>query len=127
MALLGTVGPFDPAVDGWVVYCERLEQFFQVNGLATAEKQGAILLSVCGSSTYLNLVSPEKPTDQTYVQLVREHVSPPPPPPPPPLPVSVQRFHFNLRIQKDAETVAQFVTELKRLSEYCSFGETLDD
>ena len=126
MALLGTVGPFDPAVDDWVVYCERLEQFFQANGVATAEKQRAVLLSVCGSPTYLlirNLVSPEKPTDKTYVQLVkmvREHVSPPPP-------VSVQRFHFNSRIQKDAETVAQFVTELKRLSEYCSFGETLDD
>ena len=126
MALLGTVGPFDPAVDDWVVYCERLEQFFQANGVATAEKQRAVLLSVCGSSTYLlirNLVSPEKPTDKTYAQLVklvREHVSPLPP-------VSVQRFHFNSRIQKDAETVAQFVTELKRLSEYCAFGETLDD
>ena len=126
MALLGAVGPFDPAVDDWVVYCERLEQFFQANGVATAEKQRAVLLSVCGSPTYLlirNLVSPDKPTDKTYVQLVkmvREHVSPPPP-------VSVQRFHFNSRIQKDAETVAQFVTELKRLSEYCSFGETLDD
>ena len=99
MALLGTVGPFDPAVDDWVVYCERLEQFFQANGVATAEKQRAVLLSVCGSPTYLlirNLVSPEKPTDKTYVQLVkmvREHVSPPPP-------VSVQRFHFNSRIQK---------------------------
>lgn len=126
MALLGTVGPFDPAVDDWVVYCERLEQFFQANGVATAEKQRAVLLSVCGSSTFLlirNLVSPERPTDKTYAQLVkmvREHVSPPPP-------VSVQRFHFNSRIQKDAETVAQFVTELKRLSEYCAFGETLDD
>ncbi|KAL5479657.1 hypothetical protein EMCRGX_G023208 [Ephydatia muelleri] len=112
MALLGTVGPFDPAVDDWVVYCERLEQFFQANGVATAEKQRAVLLSVCGSSTYLlirNLVSPEMPTDKTYVQLVK------------------MRFHFNSRIQKDAETVAQFVTELKRLSEYCSFGETLDD
>ena len=84
MALLGTVGPFDPAVDDWVVYCERLEQFFQANGVAAAEKQRAVLLSVCGSSTYLlirNLVSPEKPTDKTYAQLVklvREHVSPPP-------------------------------------------------
>lgn len=126
MALLGTVGPFDPAVDDWVVYCEQLEQFFQANGVTTTEKQRAGLLSVCGRSTYLlirNLVSPEKPTDKTYAQfvtMVREHVSPPPP-------VSVQRFHFNSRIQKDAETVAQFVTELKRLSEYCSFGETLDD
>ena len=97
MALLGTVGPFDPAVDDWVVYCERLEQFFQANGVATAEKQRAVLLSVCGSSTYLlirNLVSPEKPTEKTYAQLVklvREHVSPPPP-------VSVLRFHFNSRI-----------------------------
>ena len=74
MALLGTVGPFDPAVDDWVVYCERLEQFSQANSVATAEKQRAVLLSVCGSSTYLLirnlvLVSPEKSTDKTYVQL----------------------------------------------------------
>ena len=52
MALLGTVGPFDPAVDDWVVYCERLEQFFQANGVAAAEKQRAVLLSVCGNSTH---------------------------------------------------------------------------
>ena len=128
MANLATVGPFDPAVDDWVVSCERLEQFFQANGVTAAEKQRAVLLSLCGSSTYLlirNLVSPEKPTDKTYAQLVklvREHVFPPPPPPP----VSVQKFHFNLWIQKDAETVTQFVMELKRQSEYCSFGETLD-
>ena len=50
MALLGTVGPFDRAVDDWVVYCERLEQFFQANGVAATEKQCAVL----GSIHYVN-------------------------------------------------------------------------
>ena len=38
----------------------------------------------------------------------------------------VQRFHFNSRIQKDGEKVGQFVAELRRLSEFCEFGSTLD-
>ena len=39
----------------------------------------------------------------------------------------VQRFKFNSRSQQDAETVAQFVAELKKLSEYCEFGDSLDN
>ena len=69
-----------------------------------------------------SLVAPRKPTENSFaelVELVRNHVSPPPS-------AVVQRFHFNSCTQKDGETVGQFVAELRRLSEFCEFGPTLD-
>ena len=62
-----------------------------------------------------NLVAPAKPVDKSFrelVTLVKYHHTPPPS-------VTVQRFNFNSRSQKDGETVAQFVAELRRLSEHC--------
>ena len=125
MSLLGSVGPFDRDTDNWTSYCERLEQFFLANGVAGEEKQRAVLLSACGPTTYKlirSLVAPRKPTDDSFaelVELVRNHVSHPPS-------AVVERIHFNSRTQKDGETVGQFVAELRRLSEFCEFGPTLD-
>ena len=41
--------------------------------------------------------------------------------------VIVQRYKFNSRTQGIGETVATFVTELRRLIEHCQFGQILDD
>ena len=51
---------------------------------------------------------------------LRDHYCPPPS-------VTVQRYNFNSRTQKEGETVSQFVAELRRLSEHCDFKATLDD
>ncbi|KAL5477033.1 hypothetical protein EMCRGX_G023772 [Ephydatia muelleri] len=110
----------------WTCYCERLEQFVGVNGIDNADKKRAVLLSSCGSAVYQvirNLVAPEKPADKSFselVKLVRDHYCPPPS-------VTVQRYNFNSRTQKEGETVSQFVAELRRLSEHCDFKATLDD
>ena len=123
---LGTLGPFDPDSKDWTCYCERLEQFVGVNGIDNADKKRAVLLSSCGSAVYqviCNLVAPDKPADKSFselVKLVRDHYCPPPS-------VTVQRYNFNLRTQKEGETVSQFVAELRRLSEHCDFKATLDD
>ena len=37
----------------------------------------------------------------------------------------MQRFTFNSRSQKRGESIAAFVADLRRLSEYCDFGESL--
>ena len=37
----------------------------------------------------------------------------------------VQRFRFNTRLHKPGESVAQYVSELRALTEYCNFGGTL--
>ena len=39
--------------------------------------------------------------------------------------VTMQRFAFNSRSRKQGESVATFVADLRRLSEYCEFGESL--
>ena len=127
MATHGRIGEFNRAEEeDWTAYCERLEQYFLANDVESAEKQRAILLSVCGAATYQlvrNLVAPDKPTDKSFdeiVKLVKEHHTPPPS-------EIVQRFKFNSRSQRDGESVAEFMAELRRLSEHCKFEATLDN
>ena len=61
--------------------------------------------------------------DKTYaeiVQLVGTHLNPK-------LSIIVQRFLFQSRSRRESESVVTYVAELKRLSEHCGFGETLQD
>ena len=54
-ALLGHIEQFDPAVEQWTQYVERLEQFFVANdviGDDKAVKRRAAFLSVVGRDTY---------------------------------------------------------------------------
>ena len=126
MAAHGTLGEFNYSKEDWTSYAERLELYFTANDVSTAAKQQAILLSVCGAETYQlirDLVAPKKPTEHTFaklVKLVKDHHQPPPS-------TIVQRFNFNTRIQKEGETVSDFVAGLRRLSEHCKFAATLND
>ena len=52
--------------------------------------------------------------------LVKDHHQPPPS-------TIVQQFKFNTRIQRQGETVSEFVADLCRISEYCKFEATLED
>ena len=111
MATHGNIGEFDRGAEDWAAYCERLEQYFLANDVEDADKQRAILLSVCGAGTYQlirNLVAPDKPSEKTFgaiVTLVRDHHNPPPS-------AIVQRFKFHSRSQKEGESIAEFVAEL---------------
>ena len=39
----------------------------------------------------------------------------------------VQCFHFNSRVRQSNETIVAFVAELRKLSEFCNFGDKLDE
>eukprot|EP00731_Ephydatia_muelleri_P001678 Em0001g1678a len=52
MSRHGTIEEFDGATEDWTAYSERLEQYFVANDVDEAAKKRAILLSVCGASTY---------------------------------------------------------------------------
>ena len=81
---------------------------------------------MCGAQTYQllkNLLTPEKPNDKTIVELVQllnYHLQPK-------QSIIVERFTFHSRSRREGESVALFVAELKKLSEHCGFGDTLND
>ena len=126
MARHGMISEFDSTSEDWASYMERLQQYFVANGVGAAGKQRAILLSICGATTYRlirSLVAPDKPSDRSFVELVelvRAHHNPKPS-------ATVQRFKFNSRHRRQGESVVAFVAELRQLTEYCDFGASLDD
>ena len=103
-----------------------MEFFFTANDIKDAEKKKAILLNSSGSKTYKlfrDLTAPAKPVDKTFVELVKsmkDHLSPKPNP-------IAERFRFNTRDRQSEESVANYVAELRRLTEHCEYGTSLND
>ncbi len=124
-ATFGRVEEFDSTKEEWQQYEERLGHFFLANGIETAEKKRAVLLTVIGPATYKllsNLIAPKKPGDESYAVLVKkleDHFNPAPS-------EIVQRFKFNSRSRKPGESVSTYVAELRAIAAFCNFGETLE-
>ena len=125
-SMIGKEGPFDGTQDEWEHYVERLGFYFTANKVNDKGQRKAVLLSVCGAQMYKlirNLLAPQTPDAFEYddiVKRVQDHVRPKPS-------VILQRFRFNSLSRKEGESVADFVTELRRLSTNCAFGDTLSD
>ena len=69
-ALLGKIEEFE---EEWPQYVERMDHFFAANGIDNADKKKSTFLAVIGPATYSlvrNLVSPDKPGDKSYDELV---------------------------------------------------------
>ena len=124
--LLGKIDEFDGAREEWSQYVERVDHFFAANDITDGSKKKSALLAVIGPTTYgllRNLVSPDKPGDKPYedlVKILKDHFNPTPS-------ETVQRSRFNSRFRKVDETVATFVAELRALAEFCNFGASLED
>ena len=124
--MIGHVEHFQPGVDDWEQYEERLQQYFVANGISNEEKKRAILLTVVGSTTYgllSNLVAPAKPAAKTYAELVtalKDHLKPKPL-------VIAERFRFHRRDQAGSESVAEYLTELRKLVDKCNFRDYLEE
>ena len=122
----GRISEFDSSKEDWKVYEERLSYFFEANEITEATKKRAIFLSSVGASTYAllrSLVAPSKPGEKSFAELITalsNHFQPAPSP-------IVERFKFHSRSRKPGESVADFVAELRRLSEHCKFENTLND
>ena len=108
---IGCITEFKPDNEKIEVYLERVQLFFEVNGI-NKEKQVPVLLTVIGSTNYAllsNLVSPGKPKDKMFTQLaelLRSHFDPKPL-------VIAERFHFHRRDQAPGKSISNYVTELR--------------
>ncbi len=122
-SLLGRLDEFDASKEEWPQYVERVSHFFAANGIDDADRKKSAFLAGIGPTTYTlvrNLVSPAKPGDKSYVELVAllmDHFNPTPS-------ETVQRFKFHSRFRKPGESIATFVSELRSLAEFCNFGTT---
>ena len=108
----GKLDEFDPASgEDWTQYIERMEYYFLANGITSADKQRAVLISAMGAKAYKtlrNLITPHNPSDKSFKQLVEvmtKHFCPPPS-------EIVQRFKFNTRARKPGKSVANYIAEL---------------
>ena len=124
---IGNVKEFDSSKETWTNYVERLEFFFLANDIENPDKKKAILLlSISGPSTYKvirSLCSPDTPAVKSYddiKNLMRAHMNPQPN-------VISERFKFNSRDRKPNETIAEYIAELRRRTEFCNYGTSLSD
>ena len=122
----GSLSSFDPTVEDWRSYVERFLHYCEANDITSPERKRAVLLSVCGAKTYQvirNLTSPiepgEKPLNE-IIDLVTKHYSPKPS-------IIVQHFRFNSCSRDKGESIATFIATLRQLSEFCEYGDTLED
>ena len=109
----------------WPSYVERLQFYLAANDVDGDRKKRAILLSCCGSATYSlfrSLVVRSKPDEvslQAIIDKVNAHYNPRPS-------AIIQRFKFNSRSQQPGESLPTYVAELRKLSEFCEYGDQLD-
>ena len=96
----------------------KVEHYLVANSIENVEKRIAVLFSLCSPSTYeltRSPVAPGKPNDKMF----EEHFTP--------TPSSImQRFQFNAHIQSEGDSIAEFVVALRKLAQYCEFGDTLE-
>ncbi|KAG8173795.1 hypothetical protein JTE90_015579 [Oedothorax gibbosus] len=113
---------YDQAVETWSEYVERVNCFFDANDVKD-EKKASIFLTIVGPAVYKllrSLVAPATVKEKTFTQIIdvlNTHYNPAPS-------EIVERFRFNSRVRQAGESVATFVSELRRLSEFCNFGDT---
>ena len=116
---------FDATKESIGNYIERTELFFIANE-TPAGKQVHIFLTNVGTKTYAllkDLLSPTLPKDKAIDEIFKvltDHFTPQPI-------VISERYKFHSRTQKEGESIADFVAELKRLSRDCKFETHLEE
>ena len=94
-----------------------------MNGITEEDKQRAILLSACGTTTYKllkTLVAPAELTSKSFSELVKlaqEHYNPKPS-------VIMRRYQFNTCVRQEGESVTAYVTRLRDLASHCEYGDS---
>ena len=122
MALtFGQIQEFSPENKTIGAYLEHVELYSQANGVAERRRVAAFL-SIIGGKNYTllrNILSPEKPSEKSLEDLfasLKKHSSFAPK-----RVVIAERFCFSRREQAVGETIAEYESELRRLTTHCQF------
>lgn len=116
---------FSPENDEWLLYQERLENFFEVTKVKDENDKKVCLLSYIGAKAYKlvrDISTPVAPSAKTYNELcemLKSFYTQPIIP-------MVERKIFLDAKKLDTETVIEYSVRLKRLSSNCEFGSELN-
>ena len=117
-APFGHVDTFDENVEDIECYL-KVEQFIVANEIDGANNRDrAVLLSLVGSKVYKllrNLTAPAKPSDKSYDELktlLKPHYRPK-------RNVTTERYRFQSRVQKQGESIPDYVAAQKHMNLHC--------
>ncbi|GFR75228.1 reverse transcriptase family protein [Elysia marginata] len=115
---------FEETIESFTNYKERLDAHFVANSISDVKKS-ACLLSALGAKVYgtlRSLTAPALPSTKSYEELcaiLTSHFFS--------KPLEIKgRFRFHKKNQDSSESVPNFITTIKRLSEHCNFGANLN-
>ena len=110
------------AAEPWIIYVERLNQYFIADDVEDSSKKRGILLAACGSKNFqlIRSLTEEDPTYDNVVQLITDYYDPKPS-------VIVQRYKFNSRVRGTDESISTYVAALRQLAEHCNYKNTLSE
>ena len=136
-ALIGPLGAFDPSLETFPAYLERLEHFYIANDIgqcaadameavkkAADKKKVAVIISVIGNKRYNtlhDLCSPLVPKEKSFseiCELLKSHYKPKT------LEVAGS-FKFHSCVQAESESITKYSARLRRLATDCNFGTFL--
>ena len=118
--------PFDMENgEDFTEYSERFEQFLLANRIGEDEMKRAVFLSTIGGPSYklLRGLLGEEVKSKSFaeiVQALKDHLQPAPN-------VIAERYRFNKRDRKHGESVNAYIAELRKYSEHCAFGTSLNE
>ncbi|XP_039302221.1 uncharacterized protein LOC105199140 isoform X2 [Solenopsis invicta] len=121
---IAQVPHYQPEIESFENYSDRLTAFLEVNKVAENEKIST-LIAVISAEAYVILkdnVYPEKPVNKKYVDLIevlKKHYSE--------TLILSDRLKFNRRSQLPMETVAEYIQVLRQMASNCNYGEFLDE
>ena len=124
MLHFGQLHKYQASQESISAYLELVDVFFLASDIPE-EKQVTVFLSIVRARTYAllrDLLAPQKPQEKSLQDLfatLKMHYEPRPL-------VIEQQFHFNHRDQKSLESIAKYVTELRKATFFCEFGDFLD-
>lgn len=124
MALIGNIEPFVVGEE-FCLYKLRLGHFLSLNKIVGDKAKVDVLASFGGADLFKalhSLIQPSKMEDFTYNELIvklENHYAPK-------RNEIAESFKFNKRNQKQGETIAEYVVELKAMAQTCNFGEFHD-
>ena len=126
MSNYGQLGEFRAEEEQFSSYMERVEAYFIANEIEKEMKQKSIFITSIGAKTYKllrDLLLPSKPMDAKFnviTETLKKHFEPKPC-------EIVERFRFNTCDRSLNQSTADYVAELRRLSEFCNYGDKLEE